>query len=148
MTARLAVVELYFHHVPGGFDRVALERFAAGVVGPCLGQRGKHDAPLGALETVEVSLVSDEVIGGVHGEFMGDPGATDVITFQHGEAFISTDTALRCAAELGHAVEREVGLYLTHALLHLNGYEDAEAEEREEMRAVQERILDEVWGEG
>ena len=79
------------------------------------------------------------------GEFMDDPSATDVITFQHGEAFISTDTAARCGAEVGHATEREVGLYLTHALLHLNGHEDADAGERETMRVLQERILNVLW---
>ena len=145
MTAAPAVVELYYHHVPEGFDREVLEAYAARVVEACLVERGPHEAPLGQLERVEVSLVSDAVIGEVHGEFMDDPSATDVITFQHGEAFISTDTAARCGAEVGHATEREVGLYLTHALLHLNGHEDADAGERETMRVLQERILNVLW---
>src|SRR5688500_19407761 len=73
---------------------------------------------------VEVAIVSDEVISRVHEEFMGIPGATDVITFDHGEIVISAETAEVYAREHGHGVDQELALYIVHGLLHLNGYDD------------------------
>lgn len=99
------------------------------------------NAPLLDLETVEISLVSDEAIAQVHGEFMGDPTPTDVITFHHGEILISLDTAQRQAAENGEPYEREVLRYIVHGLLHLAGWDDREENERRAMHEVQERIL-------
>ncbi|MCB1077666.1 MAG: rRNA maturation RNase YbeY [Verrucomicrobiae bacterium] len=102
-------------------------------------------ACLPSLEEVEVSLVSDETIAGVHGEFMDDPTATDVITFQHGEILVSVETAKRCAGEFGHPAEREALLYVIHGLLHLNGHDDLSEPARTLMHAEQERILEAVW---
>ena len=99
------------------------------------------DAPLHQLETVEISLVSDEAIAQVHGDFMNDPTPTDVITFHHGEIVISLDTAQRQAAENGEPYEREVARYIVHGLLHLAGWDDREESERTQMHEVQERIL-------
>ena len=76
------------------------------------------------LEEVEVAVVSDEVISKVHDDFMGIPGATDVITFDHGEIVISAETAVGYAKEHGHTVNEELALYIVHGLLHLNGYDD------------------------
>src|SRR5436190_14746033 len=99
------------------------------------------DAPIHVLEIIEISFVSDEAIAKVHGEFMGDPTPTDVITFQHGEIIISLDTAKRQAAENGELYEREVLRYMVHGLLHLAGWDDREETERVEMHRVQETIL-------
>ena len=71
------------------------EVVAADALALCLASRGPGDAPLGELGEIEVSLVSDEDIARVHGEFMDDPTPTDVITFQHGEILVSLDTARR-----------------------------------------------------
>ena len=97
------------------------------------------------LDLIEVSLVSDETIAGVHGEFMDDPTPTDVITFDHGEILVSAETASRQAPEFGHEVEREVALYIVHGLLDLAGYEDASPEDFERMRHLQEEVLAAVW---
>lgn len=99
------------------------------------------DAPLLLLDLVEISLVSDERIAEVHGEFMDDPTPTDVITFHHGEILISLDTAQRQAAENGEPYEREVTRYIIHGLLHLAGWNDLAEAERKAMHEVQERIL-------
>src|SRR5687767_7038130 len=56
---------------------------------------------------VEVAIVSDDVISRVHEEFMGIPGATDVITFDHGEIVISAETAQVYAKEHKHGVDEE-----------------------------------------
>ncbi|MFM7183109.1 MAG: rRNA maturation RNase YbeY [Verrucomicrobiales bacterium] len=93
------------------------------------------------LGEVEISLVDDSTIARVHMDFMGVPGATDVITFQHGEIVISLDTAARVADELGRTIAEEVLLYCIHGLLHLQGYDDTTADARAAMSARQEELL-------
>lgn len=109
---------------------------------PLVAAHGKStESPLTHLEAVEISLVSDESIARVHGQFMAEPTPTDVITFQHGEILISLDTAMRQAAENSEPYEREVTRYIVHGLLHLAGWDDLEETERAAMHAVQEQIL-------
>jgi len=104
----------------------------------------RENATLRALNELEISLVGDETITEVHGRFMDDPTATDVITFDHGEILISLDTARRQAAERGEPYRREVLLYAIHGLLHLGGYEDLDPVDRAEMEARQFEILGKV----
>lgn len=99
------------------------------------------DAPLHQLEEIEISLVSDDTIAKLHGDFMADPTPTDVITFHHGEIFISLDTAQRQAAENTEPYGQEVARYIVHGLLHLAGWDDRDETERKAMHEVQERIL-------
>jgi probable rRNA maturation factor len=89
---------------------------------------------------VEVAIVSDSVISRVHQEFMGIPGATDVITFDHGEIVVSAETALAYAKQHGHSVDDELALYIVHGLLHLNGYDDTTAPAKKRMFRVQEKV--------
>ncbi|MES2568484.1 MAG: rRNA maturation RNase YbeY [Verrucomicrobiota bacterium] len=96
---------------------------------------------LKALPEVEVAIVSDKVIARVHMEFMEIPGATDVITFEHGEIVISAETARENAALYAHSVEEELALYTVHGLLHLNGFEDSTSRDAKRMHSVQNRIL-------
>ena len=100
---------------------------------------------LGDLEEVEISIVSDAVIAQVHEDFMDVPGATDVITFAHGEIVISAETALEYGAKYEHSFEKELMLYIIHGLLHLAGHEDEDPGERAVMEGIQTRILDRVW---
>ena len=103
------------------------------------------DSVLTSLPEVEISLVDDETIADVHMRFMDIPGATDVITFDHGEIHISVETAREQAAEFGNGYERELMLYIIHGLLHLAGHEDASPEGLAQMNQHQQRILDQVW---
>jgi len=100
---------------------------------------------LAELEEVEISIVSDEVIAQVHVDFMDIPGATDVITFSHGEIVISAETARSYGGEYGNSFERELMLYIIHGLLHLAGHEDEDVLERENMEKIQTFILEQVW---
>jgi len=97
------------------------------------------------LEIVEVSLVTDAVIAEVHDQFMDDPTATDVITFQHGEILVSTTTAARVAGEMNQPPLRETVLYVIHGLLHLCGYDDLSEPARTSMHRRQEMVLQSVW---
>jgi rRNA maturation RNase YbeY len=71
---------------------------------------------------------------------MNIAGATDVITFEHGEIVISAQTAQKCALEFGHSTADEIGLYAVHGFLHLNGYLDATERERARMHEIQDKI--------
>lgn len=99
---------------------------------------------LGELADIEISVVDDETIARVHGEFLGDPTPTDVITFPHGdgvgEILVSADTAEAYAAAHGLAREEELFRYMVHGLVHLHGYLDGTPEEREHLFAVQEPL--------
>lgn len=97
------------------------------------------------LEEVEVSLIDDETIADIHLRFMDIPGATDVITFDHGEIHISVETARQQAQAYDQTFERELILYMIHGLLHLAGYEDATTPDRLRMDQLQQGILNLVW---
>lgn len=103
------------------------------------------DSALSLLDEVEVSLIDDETIADIHVRFMDIPGATDVITFDHGEIHISVETARQQADEFGNSFERELMLYVIHGLLHLAGYEDSSDDDRSRMDRLQEEILQDVW---
>ncbi len=102
--------------------------------------KGKGEALLEGLPEIDVALVSSRTIAGIHRRFMGLPGATDVITFLHGEIVIGAGVAQDRAPEFGHAIELEIALYLVHGLLHLNGFDDAIPSDASQMRTAQNRI--------
>jgi probable rRNA maturation factor len=122
-------------------DCSALEKSARAALPLCLAAAGAHGAVLPSIEELEVSLITDSEMARVHGRFLGDESATDVITFQHGEIVASVDTAAREAGARGHAIEIELLLYVIHGLLHLNGHLDDTAASREAMAGLQESIL-------
>jgi len=122
------------------FDLAALRRIASSAMADCAAESGDGAFALRQLAAVEVAVVSDATIARVHVDFMDVPGATDVITFDHGEIVMSAETAARCAKEHGHPVEAELALYVIHGLLHLNGFDDRTAAARRKMFRVQERI--------
>lgn len=99
------------------------------------------DHVLSALDAVEISLIDDDTIDQIHRDFMNIEGATDVITFHHGEIMISLDTT-KSQAELHHQpFEQELLRYMVHGLLHLHGYLDYEVADREEMFRHQETLV-------
>ena len=100
---------------------------------------------LGQLDEVEVSFIDDETIADEHLRFMDIPGATDVITFDHGEIHISVETVRQQAEELGSDFERELMLYIIHGLLHLAGYDDASEADHLKMNDLQQGVLMKVW---
>ena len=100
-----------------------------------------NKAPLFSLDSIEFNLVSDKTIADLHDKFMDDPTPTDVITFHHGEVFVSYDTAKKEALERSISIEEELFRYYVHGLLHLAGYEDKDKEDFERMTALQETIV-------
>ena len=117
-----------------------LGRFARRAVSLCLHERSRGTG-LSSLEQIQVLLVSDRRISQLHRRFMGIDGPTDVITFQHGEIFISAETARRQAQTHRTSLEHELRLYLVHGLLHLQGLDDRSPADRRLMEVAQERIV-------
>ena len=117
-----------------------LRKAAQAALEECLHHSDNGLFALKQVPGVEVAVVSDEVISRVHEEFMGIPGATDVITFDHGEIVISAETAQVYAKEHGHGVDEELALYVVHGLLHLNGFDDTTAAAKKRMFRVQDKV--------
>lgn len=118
-----------------------LRRFAPLALEECAHQSADGKFALTALDEVTVAIVSDRRIAKIHLAYMGIPGATDVITFDHGDLVISAETARTSAVEHRTTTEHEIALYLVHGLLHLNGFDDREPRARRRMHAVQSRVL-------
>jgi len=117
-----------------------LETFAQSALSRCLKLPRLKSGVLKELTEISVILVSDRRIAQIHGQFMNEPGPTDVITFQHGDIVISVETAKRQAREFGATVDHELRLYLVHGLLHLAGFDDRTSAGAAEMKRFQERL--------
>ena len=123
----------------------ALESVAHDAAGLALEMAAHPDSPLSLLATLEFALVDDATSDQVHRDFMEIEGATDVITFHHGEIVIGSQVAERQAAEYGEPLGREILRYMIHGLLHLAGHEDFETAGRELMESAQEEIVTKLW---
>ena len=118
-----------------------LQDFAAKAVRKSLPLHNERKTDLRKLSEVFVWLISDRRMASLHQKFMHQTGPTDVLTFQHGEIFISVDTAKRNARAFGSSVAHELRLYIVHGLLHLHGFDDRTQPEARKMEKMQERIL-------
>src|SRR5216117_1821340 len=76
---------------------VDLEKFAPNALRQCLRLRRNRTPELTKLRQISVLLVSDRRMAQLHRQFLNKSGPTDALTFQHGEIFISVDTARRNA---------------------------------------------------
>lgn len=118
-----------------------LERFGRKAVTLCLRLPGNKKTDLERLEEVSILMISNRRMSALHGRFMKEAGPTDVITFQHGEIFISAEMAKRNARRFGNSLARELRLYIVHGLLHLHGFDDRDPAGARAMATLQQRIL-------
>jgi len=137
-TGPLPQVSVFNRQRKVALDRAELEDFARRALPLCARERGSG---LTSLAEVDVVLVSNHKISELHRRFMQLAGPTDVITFQHGEIFISVETAQQQAKTRRTSLASELRLYLVHGLLHLQGFDDHRTSDRRRMFAAQERIL-------
>jgi probable rRNA maturation factor len=94
---------------------------------------------------VSLFLCDDRAIARLHGEYLGDPTPTDVITFDldgTAEIAVSVQTAARAARARGRTVRSEVALYVVHGVLHACGHDDRTRAERTRMRAAERAVLE------
>ena len=101
--------------------------------------------PAGDLSIV---FLTDAALARLHGEFMDDPSATDVITFEGnpllgmaGEICVSADTAAAYAKAHRHDFSTELTLYVVHGWLHLAGYDDLVSAKKRAMRRAEARAM-------
>ncbi|MBB5173936.1 rRNA maturation RNase YbeY [Texcoconibacillus texcoconensis] len=110
---------------------------------------------------VSVSFVDDETIHSLNNEYREKDKPTDVLSFalnegeeetvigaDHvpellGDIVISVPRAHEQAKEYGHTFSRELGFLAVHGFLHLLGYDHDTDENKREMFAKQETILNE-----
>ncbi len=93
------------------------------------------------LREVFIWLISDRRMASLHRQFLSKTGPTDVLTFQHGEIFVSIETAGRHARAFRNSLVRELRLYIAHGLLHLHGFHDRKQTDARKMERMQKRIL-------
>jgi len=133
---------------------------AALVVLDSQASRFNGGCPPGELSVV---FLTDPALAKIHADFMGDPTATDVITFAGdpanglaGEICVSADTAAnyggpplagrpgaarRQTPALQAAFSAELTLYVVHGWLHLAGYDDLQPAKKRRMRAAEKRAM-------
>ncbi len=109
---------------------------------------------------LNILLTDDKKIISLNRQFLGRPGATDVISFGSkrlrgpskalkgfiGEIAVSQDVARHNSVRFGTTVKKEIFLYVIHGILHLLGYGD---KTKKEQRVIQERqteILEAICG--
>jgi len=122
-------------------DVSALQMLAHKAVRCCLSTRKAKRTELSGLPKIFIWLISDRRISRLHQQFLGQTGATDVLTFQHGKIFISVEMARRHARTFGNSLMRELQLYIVHGLLHLHGFDDRTKPGARRMEKLQEKIL-------
>ncbi len=110
-----------------------------------------------SLGQVTVLLVSIARISELHDQYFDDPTPTDVITFPAdndpgssaiaGDIAICVEVAREQAQEANHDSRLEIVFLGVHGLLHLSGWIDSTATEREQMIARQYALLHEAAGD-
>jgi probable rRNA maturation factor len=118
-----------------------LQMFAEKTLRRCLQLHTQKETDLRKLREILVCLISDRRMASLHQKFMHQAGPTDVLTFQHGEIFVSVETAKRHARVFGNSLARELCLYIAHGLLHLHGFDDRTQAAARKMERTQKKIL-------
>jgi probable rRNA maturation factor len=127
-------------------NAAGLEKFAAKAVRCCLETHKPKETELTRLREISIWLISDRRMSRLHRQFLGQMGSTDVLTFQHGEIFISVEMAERHARAFGNSLLRELQLYIVHGLLHLHGFDDRTQPGARRMEKMQANILRDCSG--
>ena len=117
----------------------------------------------------QVRVTDDEEIHRINREYRNVDRATDVLSFPStdctpdstlgqnqkklarerddtgrcflGDIIISLERAKEQAKEYGHSLNRELGYLTAHAMFHLMGYDHMRDQDRERMRAMEEKAL-------
>jgi probable rRNA maturation factor len=105
------------------------------------------DNHLSEIEVLDIAFVSAGESDRIHREFMDIAGATDVITFLHGELIICPAIAVAQASEHGEPVLRELLRYIIHGMLHLAGHLDDQESQRIRMEHAQESLVAMLWSD-
>ncbi len=112
------------------------------------GDVGRHLSLRGELR---IKAVGDREMADAHDRYKGVRGTTDVLTFDLSldaeltdvdiDALVCVDEAARQAFARSTTVERELLLYVLHAVLHCTGYDDTTPDGAARMHDAEDRIL-------
>lgn len=148
VAAALAVLDEQFVMLPGDLPHLTVTpRRLHFLKSKIVNHKSKIES---ACPPGELSLVflTDPAIAKIHADFMADPTATDVITFegdpltgQAGEICVSADTARTYARAHRRDFATELLLYVVHGWLHLAGYDDLQPAKKRRMRAAEARAM-------
>jgi probable rRNA maturation factor len=103
-----------------------------------------------ASATISLAFVGPRAMRRMNVDFLGHDYVTDVLTFPlsesgaealEAEIVVCPAFAVERSTEYNVSVHEELGLYVTHGLLHLVGYDDHETGRRRTMNAVQKKLL-------
>jgi probable rRNA maturation factor len=94
-------------------------------------------------------LTNDKILVQLNTEYLRHFTLTDIITFDlaekegeiTGDVYISLDRAKENAKEFKVALNNELNRLMIHGILHLMGYKDKSAAEKEQMRGKEEFYL-------
>lgn len=110
------------------------------------------------LAELSIIVVDEGAMEQLHVQWMDEPGSTDVLSFPMdelrptpegkdpepgllGDVVLCPAVARRQAEAAGHAYSAEIQLLTTHGILHLLGYDHADAAQEREMFGLQDRLL-------
>lgn len=99
---------------------------------------------------VSVSFVGDEEIHELNRDYRGVDRTTDVLSFPMDDEFtnmlgdivININKVIEQAKEYGHSEKREISYLTVHSTLHLMGFDHEEEEDKKDMRAVEDRVME------
>ena len=103
-----------------------------------------------------IAIEDDLHVQKLNQQFRHIDNPTDVLSFEAneldpesgliylGDIIISYPKALSQSNNAGHSVSSELQLLVVHGLLHLLGYDHAEAGEKEKMWSAQKKVLDQL----
>ena len=99
---------------------------------------------------VSVSFVGDNEIHELNRDYRGVDRTTDVLSFPMDDEFtnmlgdivININKVIEQAKEYGHSEKREISYLTVHSSLHLMGFDHEEEEDKKEMRAVGDRVME------
>jgi len=107
---------------------------------------------------ISVTIVTNEKIQELNNTFRDKNSVTDVLSFPQidfalgesapekgeyllGDIVFSFDKAIQQAEEYGHNLDREIGFFIAHSMLHLMGYDHQDDDSEQIMFEKQEKIL-------
>jgi probable rRNA maturation factor len=144
-------INVYFDE---GFENTLDAAWLKNIAGTTLGAESQPDAEMGIVITGQTKIHE------LNSKYRAKDRPTDVLAFalkenpeditfptpdddlDHlGEVVISLEQASKQAKSHRHSVEREVAVLLVHGILHLLGYDHAEAEEEQVMKQRAKEIL-------
>jgi probable rRNA maturation factor len=114
----------------------------------------QYDSPEALATEITIVLTDDTRLHALNRDYLGIDAPTDVLSFPAsetnpetgaryiGDILISVTRAQAQANAAGHPLESELQLLVVHGVLHLLGYDHAQAEEKAQMWKAQAEILE------